>query len=136
VTGVQTCALPIYDRIEITDFCLIDHEVGANEKDTDVLSSVGLSLDSDIRGFVSILIEIIIGHSAILSGVAQGEVSLLRDVPEFLSELIEAGQSPKLRISQSFNDIFDILKRNDFGIVSGVDSADVLAFVGWVESFE
>jgi hypothetical protein len=70
------------------------------------LSSGGWSLNSDIRGFVSILIEIIIGHPVILSRVEQD------------------------------NRIFGILKKIDFGIVSGVDSADVLAFVDWVESNE
>jgi hypothetical protein len=100
------------------------------------LSSERWSPNSDIRGFVSILIEIIVGHPVILSGVEQCEVTLPRDVPVFVSELIESGQSREWRIGHSFNDIFEILKTNDFEIVSGVDSADVLAFVDWVESNE
>jgi hypothetical protein len=116
----------VNDRIEITDFYLIDHEVAANEKDTDVLSSEGWSLDSDIRGFVSILIEIILGDPVILPGVEQSEVTLSRDIPVFVSELIESGQSREWRMGHSLNDIFEVLKHNDFEIVSGVDSADVL----------
>jgi hypothetical protein len=54
----------------------------------------------------------------------------------FVFKLIEAGQSPGSRKQQTFNDIFNILKDNNFEIVSGVDSADVLTFVDWVESFE
>jgi hypothetical protein len=54
----------------------------------------------------------------------------------FVLELIEAGQSPRWRRQQTFNDIFNILKENKFEIVSGVDSADVLTFIDWVESFE
>jgi hypothetical protein len=82
------------------------------------------------------LFEIIVGYPMMLSGVGNGEIRVPTNVPMFVLKLIEAGQSPGLRIHRPFNDIFDILKRNNFEIVSGVDSADVLTFVDWIESFE
>jgi hypothetical protein len=100
------------------------------------LSSERWSPDQDVGGFALILFEIIFGYPMMLSGVGNSQIRVPTNVPIFVLELIEAQQSPGSRIHQSFNDIFDILKRNNFGIVSGVDSADVLTFVGWVESFE
>jgi hypothetical protein len=70
------------------------------------------------------------------SGVWNGPIIIPTNVPMFVLKLIETGQSPGSRRQQSFNNIFNILKKNDFEIVSGVDSADVLTFVDWVESFE
>jgi serine/threonine protein kinase len=123
-------------RIQITDFCQIGREVGENEKEKGVVSSEGWSSDQDIYGFALILFEIIVGHPMMLSGVANSQITLPADVPMFVSQLIEARQSRGFRMVRSFNDIFDILKENDFEILSGVDSADVLTFVRWVESFE
>jgi hypothetical protein len=100
------------------------------------LSSERWSPDQDVGGFALILFEIIAGHPMILSGVCHGEIRVPTNVPMFVLELIEAGQSPESRRQQTFNNIFDVLKKNDFEIVSGVDSADVLTFVDWVESFE
>jgi hypothetical protein len=100
------------------------------------LSSEGWSPDQDICGFALILFEIIVGHPMMLSGVANSQTALPSDVPIFVSQLIEARQSPGFGMVRSFNDIFGILKDNDFEILSGVDSADVLTFVRWVESFE
>jgi hypothetical protein len=71
-----------------------------------------------------------------LPRVGNVQIRVPTNVPIFVLELIEAQKSSRSRIHQSFNDIFDILKKNKFGIVSGVDSADVLTFVNWVESFE
>jgi hypothetical protein len=50
--------------------------------------------------------------------------------------MIKSGLSPMSRTSFSFNTILDILKQNDFKIEDGVDSAEVSAFVSWVESAE
>jgi hypothetical protein len=47
----------------------------------------------------------------------------------FRSEMISANHLSDPRTSESFNDIFDILKKNDFDILSGVDCGEVLAFV-------
>jgi serine/threonine protein kinase len=123
-------------RIQITDFYPTDLRFGANALFADVLSDEGWSVDADIGGFTSILFEIIVGHPSTRFEVLNDETILRSDIPIFVSELIITGQSPKPGLRQSFNDIFDILKKNDFGIVSGVDSADVLSFVEWVESFE
>jgi hypothetical protein len=90
----------------------------------------------DVHGFALILFEIIVGYPMMQSGVWNGPTTVPTNVPMFVLELIEAGQSPGSRRQQTFNDIFDVLKKNDFRIVSGVDSADVLTFVDWVESFE
>jgi hypothetical protein len=123
-------------RIQITEFCGIGLEVGENEKEKGVLSSEGWSPDQDICEFALILFEIIVGHSMMLSGVANSQTTLPTDVPMFVSQLIETRQSRGFGMVQSFNDIFDILKKNDFKILSGVDSADVLTFIHWIESFE
>jgi hypothetical protein len=123
-------------QIQITDFCGIGLEVCESEKEKGVLSSEGWSPDQDISEFALILFEIIVGHPMMLSGVANSQTTLPSDVPMFVLELIEARQSRGFGMVRSFNDIFDILKHNDFKILSGVDSADVLTFVRWVESFE
>jgi serine/threonine protein kinase len=123
-------------RIQITDFSSIDVIFGKNASDEDVLLGERWSRDADIRGFASILFEIIVGHPWTMSGVINGETILHADIPIFVSELIVAGQSPESGIYESLNDIINILKKNNFVIVSGVDSADVLAFVEWVESHE
>jgi hypothetical protein len=96
----------------------------------------GWSPDQDICGFGLILFEIIVGHPMMLSGVANSQTTLPADLPMFVLELIEIRQSPGLGMVRSFNDIFNILKENDLKILSGVDSADVLTFIRWVESFE
>jgi hypothetical protein len=120
----------------ITVFCQIGLEVCESEKDRYILSSDRWSPHLDIHGFVLILFEIIVGYPMMQSGVGNGQIRVPTNVPIFVLELIEAGLSPGSRRQQSFNDIFNILKENDFEIVSGVDSADVLTFVNWVESFE
>jgi hypothetical protein len=79
---------------------------------------------------VSILFEIVVGCPA------NDEAAIPADVPTFVSEMIEVGLSSESRSLSSFRDIFETLKRHDFGIVAGVDSAEVLRFVGWVEFLE
>jgi serine/threonine protein kinase len=123
-------------RIQITNFCRIGVEVCENEKDSDVLSSARWSPDLDIRGFALILFEIIVGHPIMQSGDGNGEIRVPANVPMFVSQLIETRQSPGLGTVRSFNDIFDILKKKNFKILPGVDLADVLTFVRWVESFK
>jgi hypothetical protein len=92
--------------------------------------------NTDISAFRSILFEIVIGHPAMLLGVSNDQAITHIDVPLFVSKIIAAAQSPKLGMRESFHDIFNILRENDFAIVSGVDSVDVLLFVNWVEFFE
>jgi uncharacterized protein YdaT len=82
------------------------------------------------------LFEIIFGHPARLPGISNDQMIDHANVPVFVSEIIATSQSPEWRRRESFHNIFDILKENDFTIMSEVDSADVLSFVNWVESFE
>jgi serine/threonine protein kinase len=128
------------DRIAMTDFGVMCEEIEENESDGDVdfrgFSGAEWSPNIDIEGFVSIWIEILVGHPATLSDFSNGEMILPADVPMFVLEMISADQSPDRGISESFNHIFDVLKANDFGILSGVDSAEVLSFVTWIEWLE
>jgi hypothetical protein len=58
------------------------------------------------------------------------------EVPMFVSEIIRDELSSNSKWGNSFRDIFDILKQNEFQIVRGVDSAEVSAFVSRVELAE
>jgi hypothetical protein len=123
-------------RIQITDFYRIGLEVCESEKERDILSSERWSPHLDVRGFALILFEILFGYPMMLSGVWNDPITIPTNVPMFVVKLIEAGQSPGSQRQQTFNDIFNILKGNNFEVVSGVDSTDVLTFIDWVESFE
>jgi serine/threonine protein kinase len=128
------------DRIEITDFGVICEDVEENERDRNVcvgeFSGARWSPKIDIEGFALILIEIILGHSATQSDVSNGQVIFSADVPIFVLEMISAKQSSRGGISESFNNIFDVLKEHNFQILSGVDSAELLTFVTWIQSLE
>jgi hypothetical protein len=63
-----------------------------------------------------------------------GAVSIPTGIPSFVSKIIESGLSPISGRRYSFNAILEILKQNNFRIEDGVDSAEVSAFVSWVES--
>jgi serine/threonine protein kinase len=127
-------------RIQITDFCVIDEEVEPSEKDANVgvssFVSAKWSPKIDLDGFMSVLVEIIVGHPITHSDVSHGRKLLSPDLPTFVSQLISADKSSDQGIRESFNDIFNILKMNDFQILSDVDSVEVLRFVDWVECFE
>jgi hypothetical protein len=126
--------------IQITNFYPIGLEVGESRKDGNVcaggFSGKGWSSNPDIRGFGLILFEIVFDHPAKLVDVSNDQMIVHPNVPAFVSKIIATSQSPNLQTTDSFLDIFEILKANNFAIVSGVDSADVLSFVNWVESFE
>jgi serine/threonine protein kinase len=83
---------------------------------------------TDLYGFASILFEIVVGRPA------HGEVSIPRNIPAFVSQIIEAGLWSGRQYS--FHDILEILKKNNFEIEDGIDSAEVFAFISWVESAE
>jgi serine/threonine protein kinase len=130
--------------IQIVDFHGMRLEVGENERESgsegesenesDERTKLGgfsgqrWTPQTDISGFASILFEIVVGRPA------NGEVSIPRNIPDFVSNLIETGLWSKTQ--SSFRDIFDILKANNFAIEDGVDSADVFGFIKWVESAE
>jgi serine/threonine protein kinase len=130
--GTSNILFDVDHRIQIGDFGpirLTGHE-------TEGIANVGgfygegWNPKTDVSAFVSILIEIMVGHPV------NGETSLPKDVPQFISRIIEAGLSSETQTRRSFRDIFEILRRNDFRIMAGVDSEEVLAFVRWVESTE
>jgi hypothetical protein len=118
----------------------MDVEIEENESDGYVgvrgFSGAEWSPKIDIEGFASIMIEIIVGRPATQSDVSNGQAIFPADVPMFVLEMISVDQSADREISESFNDIFDDLKENDFQILFGVDSAEVLAFVTWIEQLE
>jgi serine/threonine protein kinase len=122
--------------IRIVDFKPILLEVGERESENEDgtqlvgFSGEGLTLEKDIQAFASILFELVFGSPP------QGETSIPRGIPDFVSRIIKSGLSPLSRMSYSFNTILDILKQNNFEIEDGVDSAKVSAFVNWVESAE
>jgi hypothetical protein len=93
-------------------------------------SGEGWTPEMDIEAFASILFDIIVGWPA------TGEVSVPTGIPAFVSKIIETGLWLKSGAKCSFSDIFEILKQNEFRIECDVDSAEVSAFVSWVESAE
>jgi hypothetical protein len=85
---------------------------------------------TDVHAFASILFEIVVG------GSATGETPIPSWIPPFVSQIIELKFMPPSEIRCSFHDIFETLKENEFRIEDDVDSAEVSAFVNWVESVE
>jgi serine/threonine protein kinase len=122
--------------IQIVDFQSILVEVVESENEGEEgaqlwgFSGEGFAPERDIKAFASILFEIVTGRPA------TGEVSVPRDIPAFVSKIIEKGLWLKSGAKYSFCDIFEILKHNEFRIERDVDSAEVSAFVSWVESAE
>jgi serine/threonine protein kinase len=111
--------------IRIVDFKPILSEAGESENEGEEGTS-----KTDIHEFASILFEILFQRSA------QDETSIPTGIPNFVSQIIETGLKMTSKTKCSFHDIFEILKRNDFRILDDVDSAEVSAFVNWVESTE
>jgi serine/threonine protein kinase len=137
VHGHLTTSNILFDSdhcIHIVDFHSIVLEVDRieSEKKTEVESFSGeeWTPKNDIQAFASILLELLFGRPP------HGETSIPTGIPDFVSTMIESGLSPLSGTSCSFNTILDILKQNDFQIEDGVNSAEVSAFVSWVESAE
>jgi serine/threonine protein kinase len=130
--------------IQIVDFERIQFEVGERENESEngseneseeatqlgSFSKAGLTRESDIQAFASILFELMFGHPP------QGELSIPTDIPDFVSTIIKSGLYHGSETKYSFHDIFEILKQYNFEIEKDVDSAEVSAFVSWVESVE
>jgi hypothetical protein len=57
-------------------------------------------------------------------------------VPPFVSEMIEDGLANESERLSSFLDICKTVKGHEFEIVAGVDSGEVLIFVGWIQFLE
>jgi serine/threonine protein kinase len=119
--------------IQITDFCI---SCFGDQKSRlyGNMSAGGFSRErwtptADVRAFTGILSEIVVDSSA--------ERSIHdRSVPSFVSGLIERGKSAKSAAMESFADIVNILKENEFEILEGVDIREVKNFVYWIEQSE
>jgi serine/threonine protein kinase len=132
--------------IQIVDFDPIRLKFGESEREGEIeienesesenetqlrgFSGEGWTSNRDIEAFASILFELVFGSPP------QGEISIPTGIPDFVSKIIKSGLSPTSGTSSSFNTILEILKQNNFEIEDGVDSAEVSAFVNWVESAE
>jgi hypothetical protein len=81
--------------------------------------------ERDIQAFASILFELMFGSPP------TGEGSIPTGIPSFV-----LNEYPTSETRYSFDDIFKILKQANVQIGDGVDSAEVSAFVWWVESAE
>jgi hypothetical protein len=112
-------------RIEMTNFfrCLSGNDLSGFSRER-------WNPETDIRGFVSILFEIVVGCPA------KDETDIPADVPMFVSEMIKTGLWGEWRILSSFENIFKTLELQAFKIMCGVDLAEVLSFVSWVEELE
>jgi hypothetical protein len=87
-------------------------------------------LEKDIQAFALILFEIVV------RGSATSAAFIPASIPNFVAKIIKLGLYRTSVKRPSFNDIFEILKENNFRIEDGVDSEEVSAFVSWVESAE
>jgi serine/threonine protein kinase len=120
--------------IRIVDVHPIVLEVGEMESESRTqlvgFSGKGWTPKKDIEGFASILFELMFGRPP------QGEESIPAGIPDFVSRIIKSGLFPRFETSDSFSTILKILKHNNFQREDGVDSAEVSAFVRWVESDE
>jgi hypothetical protein len=95
-----------------------------------MFSEEGWARKRDIEAFVSIVSEILVGRPA------RSEISVPTNIPSFVSEIIEVCLYLRSDGEYSFHDIFETLKANEFRIDDDVDSAEVSAFVSWIESAE
>jgi serine/threonine protein kinase len=122
--------------IQIVDFTPIRLEVVENESKGEGEEGTTLggfsgqrwTPQADISAFASILFEIVVGQPA------NGETSVPTNIPHFVRKIIETALWSKRKYS--FHEILEILKANNFEIEDGVDSAEVLEFIRWVESAE
>jgi serine/threonine protein kinase len=113
-------------RVQITDFGRIRLEMGENK--IGCFSGEGWTLKTDVDGFVSLFSEIMFGRPA------DGTTLIDIDVPFVVSQIMKSGFCSESEKIPSFNDILNLLKMNGFRITADVDSANVSAFVRWVES--
>jgi hypothetical protein len=96
----------------------------------DGISGEGWRLERDSSAFALILFEVVV------RGSATSVASILASIPNFVAEMIRFGLYRTSVKRYSFNDIFKILKQNNFRIEDGVDLEEVSAFVSWIESAE
>jgi serine/threonine protein kinase len=122
--------------IQIVDFHPMVLELRESENENEEGRGLGIfsgkewTPKRDIEAFTSILFELMFGYPP------QCNSPISTGIPDFVSRIIKSGLSPISETSYSFNIILEILKQNEFQIEDGVDSAEVSAFVNWVESAE
>jgi hypothetical protein len=75
----------------------------------------------DIQAFTTILSEIVVGTAS---------------EEDFVSEIIQRGQSTGVGAIESFGGILEPLECRRFNIMEGVDTKDVCSFVHWIKSSE
>jgi hypothetical protein len=111
---------------------LEDYIINVSTFEDGLFSGTERAGDKDIQGFASILYEIMFGCPPPTEG------SIPTGIPGFVSGIIKSCLSLTSKSSRSFSfhNMLDILLENNFKIEKGVDSAEVLAFVSWVESAE
>jgi serine/threonine protein kinase len=120
--------------IQIVDFepQLMEVDESECQEGTQVggFSGEGWTPKTDVSGFASILFEIIVGRPSM------DEISVPTNIPTFICDIIERGLWLKSEREFSLDDIFNILKKNEFRIADDVDSAEVSAFIKWIEFAE
>jgi hypothetical protein len=122
--------------IQIVNFDPIVLEVVESEREIEEGMQLGgisgeeWRLERDIQAFALILLEIVVG------GSATGVQSIPASIPDFVAEIIKLGLYRTSVKRYSFDDIFEILKENNFRIEDSVDSEEVSTFASWVESAE
>jgi serine/threonine protein kinase len=124
-------------RIQIADFGLLHLEGRESTIRWGIggFSGEGWTPQVDTRAFLSLLFQIIVDHPLTLFNDANSEEIVLARVPKFVLDIMNASRSDSAPRC-SFNYIFSILNANDFQILTGVDSEEVLRFVRWVEQSE
>jgi hypothetical protein len=123
-------------RIEIADFRPMRRDGGFSGAGEAEREGELWSPQADVSAFAMLLFEIVAGCPWPEPSVAQADwLRLLPpDVPGFVSEIIDGGLGRSAGRELSFIGIFETLEANAFRIVTGVDSAEVSAFVSRVES--
>jgi serine/threonine protein kinase len=116
--------------IQISDFCLSSlreqEEVQSTMAEVGGFSGEIWTPKADVQAFFKLLSDIVIGISSEHGGHG-------REIPLFISEMIEKRRSADLKAIESFIDIFEALKRNKFRIMHGVNIEEVSNFVSWIE---
>jgi hypothetical protein len=78
----------------------------------------------------------VLAFAEIFSEIVSRDSTSPSDVPMFVSEIIEGGQSAHFGTTKSFCAIFETLSSEGFQIVDGVDAQEVSDFVREIESSE
>jgi hypothetical protein len=127
-------------EIHIVDFKPVRWEVCEGEGESESESEKGTKFGGfsregwtsrmDVHAFTLILFEIVFGRPA------QDEGFIPTGIPDFVWQILELELYATSKTRYSFHDKFEKLKRNDFQIEAGVDSAEAFALVKWVECAE